>query len=192
MPEAPDLEIIKDFLDRRISGVAVDSARVLRPTVLRSLAGDFEQDVAGRRFIDIQRQGKLLLIEMSDDRWLVIDPMLTGALQYCSESLRVLKKTCLVLKLPDAMELRYLDDRQMGKVYYLSGEQWGQIPRLEQQGPDVLSGTTLEEFQDGSSVSTARSRACSLAALWSPGSATPTPMRYCSPPGFPPSENPGL
>ena len=148
MPEAPDLEIIKDFLNRRISGIAVAGARILRPTVLRSLAGDFEQDVAGRRFINIQRQGKLLLIEMSDDRWLVVDPMLTGALQYCPESLRVLKKTCLVLKLPDAMELRYLDDRQMGKVYYLSGEQWGQIPRLEQQGPDVLSGTTLEEFQD--------------------------------------------
>ena len=148
MPEAPDLEIIKDFLNPRISGVSIDVARVLRPTVLRSLAGDFPEDLPGHHFIGVQRQGKRLLMELSDSRWLVIDPMLTGALQYCPSSLRVLKKTCLVLQLPDAMDLRYLDDRQMGKVYYLSEEQWDQIPQLEQHGPDVLAGVSLEEFQN--------------------------------------------
>ena len=86
MPEAPDLEIIKDFLNPRISGVSIDGVRVLRPTVLRSLAGDFPEDLPGRHFIGVQRQGKRLLMELSANRWLVIDPMLTGALQYCPSS----------------------------------------------------------------------------------------------------------
>ena len=48
MPEAPDLEVVKDFLNQRVQGQKVDSATVLRPTVLRSLAGDFAADDEGR------------------------------------------------------------------------------------------------------------------------------------------------
>ena len=43
MPEAPDLEIIKDFLNQRVSGQPVESATVMRPTVLRSPDGDFSK-----------------------------------------------------------------------------------------------------------------------------------------------------
>ena len=99
MPEAPDLEIIKDFLNDRVKRRTVQSAKVLRPTVLRSLAGDFPVDIAGRTFGPTQRRGKFLLMELSGDRRLVINPMLTGGLQYCPGSQRVLKKTCVVLDL---------------------------------------------------------------------------------------------
>ena len=45
MPEAPDLEIIKDFLNRKVQGTVVKSAKVIRPTVLRSISGDFASDI---------------------------------------------------------------------------------------------------------------------------------------------------
>ena len=147
MPEAPDLEVIKDFLNNRVKDRTVQSAKVLRPTVLRSLAGGFPVDIAGRTFGPTQRRGKFLLMELSGDRRLVINPMLTGALQYCPGSHRVLKKTCVALNLGEGQELRYLDDRQMGKVYYLREEQILQVPRLMEQGPDVLDEITFEEFQ---------------------------------------------
>ena len=147
MPEAPDLEVIKDFLNNRVKDRTVHSAKVLRPTVLRSLAEDFPVDIAGRTLGPTRRRGKFLLIELSGDRRLVINPMLTGALQYCPGSERVLKKNCVALDLGDGQELRYLDDRQMGKVYYLREEQISQVPRLMEQGPDVLDGITFDEFQ---------------------------------------------
>ena len=37
MPEAPDLEVIKEVLARRVKGLAVEQARVLRPLELRVL-----------------------------------------------------------------------------------------------------------------------------------------------------------
>ncbi|PKB83994.1 MAG: hypothetical protein BZY88_01065 [SAR202 cluster bacterium Io17-Chloro-G9] len=147
MPEALDLEIIKDFLNDRVKDRTVLGATVLRPTVLRSLAGDFPADVAGRTLGPTKRMGKFLLIELSDDRRLVINPMLTGALQFCPSSQRVLKKTCVILDLGQCEQLRYLDDRQMGKVYYMREEQTEQVPRLMEQGPDVLDGITFEDFQ---------------------------------------------
>ena len=147
MPEAPDLEVIKEFLNERVQGQRVASAKVLRPTVLRSLAGDFPSDVAGRAFGEFHRRGKFLLGELEGQRWLVVNPMLTGAIQYCQSSARVLKKTCFTLILDDGPELRYLDDRQMGLVYYVSEEHIPEVPRLQEQGPDVLEGIAFEEFQ---------------------------------------------
>ena len=147
MPEAPDLEVIKDFLNTRIQGQAVDSARVLRPTVLRPLAGVFQTDIQERTWGVCRRRGKYLLLELSEDRCLAINPMLTGALQYCLPKERVQKKTCFILALSGGNELRYLDDRQMGMVYYVRSEHMDQVPRLLDQGPDVLDGISLEEFQ---------------------------------------------
>jgi len=147
VPEAPDLEVIKEFLNREVLGRRIQSATVLRPTVVRSLAGDFAGNVGGRTVEQSHRKGKLLLIELSGERWLAINPMLTGALQ-CSQGRDHLpKKTCVVLTLDQGRELRYLDERQMGKGYYLGADQWSQVPMLEEQGPDVLEGSSFEEFR---------------------------------------------
>ncbi len=153
MPEAPDLEVIKDYLNANLKDAPVESCGVLRPTVVRSLAAEVTADLPGRSLLDVQRRGKFLTLRLSGGRSLVINPMLTGALQHCREGERVQKKTCLILGVGGGMELRYLDDRQMGKVYYIdNGEAGGdaqddQIPQYTGLGPDVLSGITFEEFQ---------------------------------------------
>ena len=120
MPEAPDLEVIKDYLNANLKDVTVASCKVLRPTVVRSLATEITRDLPGRTFLDAQRRGKFLTLRFSGGRSLVINPMLTGALQHCQESVQVQKKTCVSLSLGGGMDLRYLDDRQMGLVYYVT------------------------------------------------------------------------
>ena len=147
MPEAPDLEVIKDYLNQRVRGRAVASAQVLRPTVLRPLAGDLAADLPGRTLCQFRREGKFLLAELSGDRWLVINPMLTGALQHCEPKTRVWKRTSFILGLDDGRELRYLDDRQMGMVYYVDGPGLEEIARLESQGVDVLAELSFDEFK---------------------------------------------
>ncbi len=146
MPEAPDLEVIREYLTERMVGKPILRANVLRPTVLRSLAGEFEHGVAGLTLESIERRGKYLLLWLSAGRCLAVNPMLTGAFQYCDEGTRILKRSCIVLVLENKKELRYLDDRQMGRVYFIKGEQLGEVPRLLDQGPDVLSGVSYEEF----------------------------------------------
>ena len=160
MPEAPDLEVIKDYLNANLKDATVESCKILRPTVVRSLAEEITGDLPGRTFLDAQRRGKFLTLRFSGGRSLVINPMLTGALQHCQASVRVQKKTCVSLGLGGGMDLRYLDDRQMGKVYYIrngepgdNGEAGGDaqdelVPQYTGLGPDVLSGITLEDFRD--------------------------------------------
>ena len=159
MPEVPDLEVVKDYLNSELKDAKITSCKVLRPTVVRSLAGEVASDLPGRTLLDAKRAGKFLTLRFSGGRSLVINPMLTGALQHCADSVRVLKKTCISLNLEGGMDLRYLDDRQMGKVYYIRNGEPGDncedggdaqdelVPQYTGMGPDALSGITLQEFE---------------------------------------------
>ncbi|MBI4337326.1 MAG: Fpg/Nei family DNA glycosylase [Chloroflexi bacterium] len=159
MPEAPDLFVVRQRLERLLTGAVVRSALVLRPLVLRSLASqDFPTDLTGRSFLAFWCRGKFLGMELSAkgeqrtgsgaaERLLVINPMLSGHLMLCPAADPRLKSVFLVLALEDGREVRYADADQMGKVYYLAPQQLGQVPRLLEQGPDVLdSPLVLEEF----------------------------------------------
>ena len=93
MPEAPELEVAKDFLNQRIRGSTVLSGSVLRPSVLRPMVADLASDIGGRTIEQVQRKGKWLVITLSGDRLLVVNPMLTGAFQYCPPTTRRFKRT---------------------------------------------------------------------------------------------------
>ena len=150
MPEAPDLEVIREFLTPRLLGVGVTAARVIKPSVMRPLAGDFATDVVGRTFDNVERRGKMLVFGLSGDRVIALHMMLTGLLQYAATADRLLKKTCFVLGLSSGNELRYLDEKQMGMVYYASRDQLADIPRLAQADgvPDVLDDLPLPKLKE--------------------------------------------
>ena len=146
MPEAPELEVIKDILRDRVVGQDVLSAAETRPGVVRALTADLS-DLAGRRLEEVERRGKFLTLHFSGQRLLVINPMLAGGLQHCPPSRRRFKRTFFVLLFEDGKELRYVDQKQMGRVYYVTPEQLSEVPQLDDMGPDVLAPLTFEEFQ---------------------------------------------
>jgi formamidopyrimidine-DNA glycosylase len=107
-----------------------------------------QSDIVGRTFTDANRRGKFLILTLSGDRAVVINPKLTGGLQFCPPKQRVLKRTCILLELSGGSHLRYTDDRQMGVFYYVSNDQLKEVPGLNEQGPDVLYTMTLDEFKE--------------------------------------------
>ncbi len=147
MPEAPELEVVKDFLSANLVGATIEAASVLKPSVVRSFGGDIAKDMPGRNVESVERCGKFILLGLSGGRLLSINPMLAGALQFCAPKQRVYKRTCLTFALSIGSELRYIDDKQMGMVYYISAERRDDIPRLRDQGPDVLDDFSFDDFK---------------------------------------------
>ena len=146
MPEAPEMQVVAEFLDSQLPGRTVTAAAVLKPSVVRSLCGSLEEDLAGRSFESARRNGKFLLIALSGGRCIVINPKLTGGLQHCPSKTRVQKRTCVRMKLNGGVDLRYTDDRQMGQFYYVDRKRVEQVPGLAEQGPDVLDEFSFEQF----------------------------------------------
>lgn len=147
MPELPDLEVIREFLALRLPGVAIASAEVRRPVIVRNLmGGDLPDRVTGRRFAGVDRRGKFLLLPLDNGTTLVIHPMLAGRLRYGQPLSRPRVRDALVLGLSDGHELRYHDARDMGKVYLTA--QVEQVPAFSGQGPEATDPTlSLDAFR---------------------------------------------
>jgi len=148
MPELPDLEVIKEYLERVLPGQRIEAAEVLRPLVVRSLVPEYTvSTLEGDTLSEVRRRGKFLLLGLESGRTIVINPMLAGRLQYCSPETRRLAKTILILRLSGGMDLRYVDPKSMGKVYLTPDENL--VPRFGGQGPEALDpGFTLELFRE--------------------------------------------
>lgn len=145
MPEIPDLEAISGFLNQRLPGVRIERAQALIPIVLRVPKDEFEGTLGGNAFERTTRRGKFLLFDLKSGHRLVVNPMLTGRFQYVAPDEKRRAKTCLLLALADGRELRYSDERLMGKVYLVPGTDLDQVPQFAEMGPDALDDDLTEE-----------------------------------------------
>jgi formamidopyrimidine-DNA glycosylase len=82
MPELPEVETIRRDLAKKILHKKITRIEVRKARLIKSGAGEFEKAVTGNRFKSINRIGKLLYLELSKDRWLLIHLKMTGQLIY--------------------------------------------------------------------------------------------------------------
>lgn len=145
MPEIPELEAVKAFLNERLPGRRVAAVEARIPPVLRTPAAELRDSLPGDTFGHVLRHGKFLLFPFASGRVLAVNPMLTGRFQYLPSEERLHSRTCLVLTLDDGHDLRYVDDRVMGKAYFLPAEELHRIPNWSEGGPDLLDPALDEE-----------------------------------------------
>ncbi len=150
MPELPDLEAVRAYLNARVRGQRVVAAEVRKAIVLRTPpVAEFVATLTGATLGETRRRGKFLLVAVLPDRTLAIHGMLAGRLQHCPASERVRASTCFILALGDGSHLRYYDDRVMGKVYLVRSDALDSIPRFAEMGPDALDlAVTPEVFRE--------------------------------------------
>lgn len=145
MPEIPELEAIVGFFNTHLPGRRIGEVTTRIPPVFRTPASELRETLPGDAFAGIRRHGKFVLFELESGRTLAINPMLTGRFQFLDPSAKLFAKTCLVISLDADRQLRYADDRLMGKVYLLPTDRLGLIPNWEANGPDLLDPSLTED-----------------------------------------------
>ena len=160
MPELPDLTIVAEAFHASLVGRPVTAVAAPGPLAVRGTPAELEA-LVGQRVTDIRQRGKFLLIDLDRDR-VVVNPMLTGRFQLASPGEKHPTKTAVVLtfggraappKRPaawteraawmpaddSAVEVRYRDPTQMGKVYLLPAGLERSVPGLADTdlGPDA-------------------------------------------------------
>ncbi len=146
MPEIPDLEAIRGFLNERIVGVEITAAETPIPYIIRTPAADVAATLIGNRFGHVLRRGKFLLFGLADESVLVINAMLTGRFQYVPPSTKKRAKTCLIVTLANGSQLRYSDQMLMGKIYVVPAANIMSVPMFADMGPDALE-VSADEFR---------------------------------------------
>jgi formamidopyrimidine-DNA glycosylase len=137
MPELPDLLYIVSVLRDTLPGDPVTSERVREPVVMRFAVRGNLSLLLGRPLQQIFRKSHFLVFRF-EGLDLAVNPMLAGRFRLATPGDP--DEGSLVFALGfGATELRYLDDKKMGKAYLIATDDWQAVPGMQTGGIDILS-----------------------------------------------------
>ena len=146
MPELPEVETVRRGLNNLTLNQKIQGGEVLLP---RTLAYPpeieaFWQGITGMAIAQWQRRGKYLLAELRSDRpagWLGVHLRMTGQLLWVERDVPLQKHTRIRLFFAGDRELRFIDIRTFGKVWYCPPEldKTSVITGLQKLGPEPFA-----------------------------------------------------
>jgi len=138
MPELPDLEVMREGLDRRLVGREILAANAYSPSILKTASISLEE-LVGERFAAVSRRGKHLILTCRDDLHVVVHLMLAGRLVIARGATEPTKATAFGLAFDDGSELRIVENGgiKLAKVY-LVGDPID-VPAIASLGVEPLS-----------------------------------------------------
>ena len=145
MPELPEVETFKRYLDRtslnqRITGVEVRDAYVLKRVSARELA----RRLKGRRFENSYRHGKHLFVRAGNELWLRLHFGMTGWLQYLKRDEETPKTARVIFSFANNRRFAFDDQRKFGEIELIKDVD--EFLQRRGLGPDALE-ISLSQFK---------------------------------------------
>jgi formamidopyrimidine-DNA glycosylase len=111
--------------------------------LLRYPVDNFALELPARRITSMTRRGKHLVFATElggggSPRWLVINPMLGGRFQMVDGEAPVPATEVFTIRIEGRQELRYLDFRDMGRIYWVADCE-REVPGWAEVGPEADS-----------------------------------------------------
>ena len=144
MPELPDLETLKEVLERRIIDREITSVRALRTGILKTVTPPLTS-LVGEAFTGITRRGKHLILSLRSDLHLVVHLMLAGRLVLCRSNTKATKATGLMATFSDGEDLRLIENGPVKLVTVHVVEDPITVKGIAEAGPEPLSLTFTVE-----------------------------------------------
>jgi len=151
LPELPEVETIRRSLTEKLAGLTIDNLDIYFEKIVKEPTDidRFKEIVTGKKIKGLDRLGKYLLLQLSDNYIIVIHLRMTGRLLYVADYEDVTKHTHLIFHLGNNYHLRFVDVRKFGTIYLLKDNELDTIKGLAHLGPEPLSENfTAQVFAD--------------------------------------------
>jgi formamidopyrimidine-DNA glycosylase len=136
MPELPDVETFRRYLDATALHQRVADVRVRHDRVLSGVsASRLKRTVKGSSFEETDRHGKYLFVRLDQEPWLVLHFGMTGYLEY-EKGRKPGQHDRVIFDCENGYSLAYLCQRLLGKVAL--AESPPQFAEDNKLGPDAL------------------------------------------------------
>jgi formamidopyrimidine-DNA glycosylase len=146
MPELPDVEVLRRYLQSTALHKAIDGAEVRSEIVLEGIApAELEKGLEGQRLESTRRHGKHLFVNLGANGWLRLHFGMTGDLTYYKNRDKEPEHALLILDLDNGYHLAYVNTRKLGHIQLLDDVE--EFIEEKGLGPDAL-GLDLASFYD--------------------------------------------
>lgn len=146
MPELPDVEVFRRYMNatslhQKIDRVSVEDPSVLGDVPTRSL----QMRLKGRELVSTMRHGKYLFAETDDDEWLVLHFGMTGFLKYYKDTEQAPEHVRMRIAFANGYHLAYDCQRKLGLIdltkdvgSFIEDKELGSDPYREDFGYDAF------------------------------------------------------
>ena len=83
MPELPEIEIVKQSLEKKVKYKIIDTVIVKNPNLRFKIKNTFKEFLKKKRIISVDRRSKYLIIGLEDNKFLLIHFGMSGTLHIC-------------------------------------------------------------------------------------------------------------
>lgn len=143
MPELPEVETVRRGLNQLTLGQPIQGGEVLLPRTLAYPFSvvEFWQGITNTEILHWHRRGKYLLAELKPGGWLVVHLRMTGQLLWLKRESDCHKHTRIRLFFADNQELRFVDTRTFGKIWWIPPSTTPEtiVTGLQKLGPEPFS-----------------------------------------------------
>jgi len=161
MPELPEVEILKEELSREVVGRRVREVAVFGRTEGQFPIVQFREAVEGRAIVEVQRRGKMLVLDFEGSHSLIVHLMMVGQLLLSPPFTGQPRDVCLDLKLANGGRLT-LGQVRLKYVHLLPTTEVDNCPPIAKLGVDPLDESFTVDLLQGLLV---RKRGAIKAAL---------------------------
>ncbi|MBI4494735.1 MAG: DNA-formamidopyrimidine glycosylase [Chloroflexi bacterium] len=150
MPELPEVETTARGLRALIVGCRIGAVGGIDwPRMLPTSAPDeLARALVGRTIQAVERRGKYLLLRLDDAASLAVHRKMTGNLVVVPSVAPRQPHTHLALSLEDGRDMRFVDPRKFGRVYYFPTPEALERFLAERLGPEPLGELGVERLAE--------------------------------------------
>jgi formamidopyrimidine-DNA glycosylase len=142
MPELPEVEMVRRFVEERCQGRTISRLKVIDEGILDGIGKEaLVRSVQGRRIVAVKRHGKQLFLELSDGV-LTVHLGMTGDLLMLNRKERTPSHVRVLIILEDGTRLAYDDPRKFGAIGIASSA--NEFVTERRLGPDALQISSKE------------------------------------------------
>ena len=140
MPELPEVETVRSYLDDVVKGRKIVSVDVLLPRLIKNRnADEFAASLTGCTFMKITRKGKYLFLHLNANSGILAHLRLTGRFLYEDDDGKDLPRFSRIVFHLDKGRLIYGDIRTLGCLWIVPDGAVTGIKGYDTLGPDGIS-----------------------------------------------------
>ena len=138
MPELPEVELFKEYLDLTSLNTKIKEVKVKNPEILGNISvKEFENKLKDRIFISTYRHGKYVFIKTDANFWVIIHFGMTGNLKYFDNINNEPSHSRILITFGNGYYLSYDCQRKFGEVDITKTVE--DFVKAKNLGPDVLN-----------------------------------------------------
>lgn len=145
MPEIAEVETVRNTLKQHILNKKIVKVQVNYSKMIETNLEDFQQNLIGESFKDIQRKGKWLIFIL-EHHVLVSHLRMEGKYFLKLSSEPIVKHEHIIFTFEDQTTLRYHDTRKFGVMALLKPSQLADYPGIKKQGIEPIDDNLTKEY----------------------------------------------